>query len=42
MDWLAGPKIRIVGESIAEIEVDKKFPLKLYLTLPWRSKHQLQ
>ena len=42
IDWLAGPKIRTVGQSLAELEIDKTVHLKLYLPLSGRSKHQLQ
>ena len=42
IDWLAGPKIRIVGLSFAELEMEKTVYLKLYLPLSGRSKHQLQ
>ena len=33
IDWVSGPKIRIVGQSIAELEMDKTVQLKLYLPL---------
>ena len=39
IDWLAGPKIRIVGLSFAELEMDKTVHLELYLLLSGRSKH---
>ena len=38
IDWLAGPKVRVVGRSFSELKVDKTVPLKLYLTLSWRMK----
>ena len=41
VDWLAGPKIRIVGLGFAELKMDKTVHLKLYLPLSGRSKHQL-
>ena len=31
IDWLAGPKIRIVGLSFAELEMDETVHLKLYI-----------
>ena len=40
IDWLAGPKIRIVG--LAELEMDKTVHLEFYLLLSGRSKHQFQ
>ena len=39
-DWLADPKICIVGLSFAELKMDRTVHLKLYL-LSGRSKHQL-
>ena len=41
--WLAGPKIRIVGLSFAELEMDKTVHLvEFNLPLSGRSKHQFQ
>ena len=42
IDWLTGPKIRIVGLSFAELELDKTAHLEFYLPLSGRSKHQFQ
>ena len=42
IDWLAGPKIRIVGLSFAELEMDKTVNLEFYLLLSGSSKHQFQ
>ena len=42
IDWLTDPKIRIVGLSFAELEIDKTFHLQFYLPLSGRSKHQFQ
>ena len=42
IDWLTGPKIRIVGLSFVELEMDKTIHLELYLPLSGRSKHQFQ
>ena len=42
IDWLAGPKIRIVGLSFAECKMDETVHVKLYLPLSGRGKHQLQ
>ena len=42
IDWLVGPKIRIVGLSFAELEMDKAVHFKLYLPLSGRSKDQFQ
>ena len=42
VEWLAGPKIRIVGLSFAEHEMDKTVHFKLYLPLSGSSKHQFQ
>ena len=42
IDWRAGPKIRIVGLSVAELEMDKIVHLEFYLLLSGRSKHQFQ
>ena len=42
IDWLTGPKIRIVGLSFAELEIDKTVYLEFYLLLSGRSKHQFQ
>ena len=33
IDWLTGPKIRIVGLSFAEVEMDKTFHLEFHLLL---------
>ena len=41
IDWLAGPKIRIVG-LCAELEMDKTVHLEFYLLLSGSSKHQFQ
>ena len=40
IDWLA--KIRIVGLSFSEIEMDKTVQLKLYLHLSGWNKHSLR
>ena len=40
IDWLASPKIRIVGLSFAELELDETVHLEFYLPLSGRSKHQ--
>ena len=42
IDWLTGPKIRIVGLGFAELEMDKTVRLEFYLPLPGMSKHQFQ
>ena len=42
IDWPTGPKIRIVGFSFAELEMDKTVHLEFYLPLSGRSKHQFQ
>ena len=42
IDWLAGPKIRIVALSFAELEMDKTVHLDFYLLLSGRSKHEFQ
>ena len=42
VDWLTGPKIRIVGLSFAELEIDKTVHLEFHLSLSGRSKHQFQ
>ena len=42
IDWLTGPKIRIVGLRFAEVEMDKTVPLEFHLPLSGRSKHQFQ
>ena len=42
IDWPAGPKIRIVGLSFLELEMDKTVHLEFYLPLHGRSKHQFQ
>ena len=42
IDWLTGPKIRIVGFSFAELAMDKTVRLEFYLPLSRRSKHQFQ
>ena len=42
IDSLTGPKIRIVGLSFAELEMDKTVHLELYLPLFGRSKHQFR
>ena len=39
---LAGPKIRTVDPSFAELKMDKTVNLKFYLALSGRSTHQLQ
>ena len=39
IDWLTGPKIRIVDLSFAELEMDKTVHLEFYLPLSGRSKH---
>ena len=39
IDWLAGPKIRIVDLSFAELEMDQTVHLEFYLPLSGRSKH---
>ena len=39
IDWLTGPKIRIVGLSFAEVEMDKIVHLEVHLPLSGRSKH---
>ena len=39
IDWLTGPKIRIVGLSFAELEMDKTVHSEFYLPLSGRSKH---
>ena len=41
-DWLTGLKIRIVGLSFAELEMDKTVHLVFYLPLSGRTKHQFQ
>ena len=41
-DWLTGPKIRIVGLSFAELEMDKIVHLQFYLPLSGKSKQQFQ
>ena len=41
-DWLTSPKIRIVGRSFAEVEMDKTVHLEFHLPLSGRSKHQFQ
>ena len=41
IDWFTGPKIRIVGLSFAELEMDKTVHLENYVPLFGRSKHQL-
>ena len=41
IDWLTGPKIRIVGLSFAELEMDKTVHLEFYLPLSGRSKHHI-
>ena len=33
IDWLVGPKIRIVGLSFTELEMDKTVHLEFYLLL---------
>ena len=40
IDWLTGPKIRIIGLSFAELEMDKTVHLEFYLPLSGRSKHK--
>ena len=42
IDWLASPKIRIVGLSFADLEMDKTVYLEFYLLLSGRSKDQFQ
>ena len=42
IDWLADPKIRIVGLSFDELEMDKTVHLEFYLLLSGSSKHQFQ
>ena len=42
IDWLTGLKIRIVGLSFVELEMDKTAHLEFYLPLSGRSKHQFQ
>ena len=42
IDWLAGPKVRIVGLGFAELEMDKTVHLEFYLLLSGRSEHQFQ
>ena len=42
IDWLTGPKIRIVGLSFADLEMDKTVHSEFYLPLSGRSKHQFQ
>ena len=42
IDWLTGLKIRIVGLSFAEVEMDKTVHLEFHLPLSGRSKHQFQ
>ena len=42
IDWLTCPKIRIVGLSFAEVEMDKTVHLECHLSLSGRSKHQFQ
>ena len=42
INWLTGPKIRIVGLSFAELEMDKTVYLEFYLRCSVRSKHQFQ
>ena len=42
IDWLAGPKIPIVGLSFAELEIDKTVHLEFSLLLSGNSKHQFQ
>ena len=36
IDWLTGPKIRIVGFSFAELEMDKTVYSEFYLSLSGR------
>ena len=38
VDWLTGPKIRIIGLSFAELEMDKTVHLEFYLPLSGRRK----
>ena len=40
IEWLTGPKIRIVGLSFAKLEMDKTVHLEFYLPLSGRNKHQ--
>ena len=42
IDWLAGPKIRIVSLSFAELDMDETVHLEFYLLLSGSSKHQFQ
>ena len=42
IDWLTGPKIRIVGLSFADVETDETVHLEFHLPLPGRSKHQFK
>ena len=42
IDWLTGQKIRIVGLSFAELEMDKTVHLEFYLPFSGKSKHQFQ
>ena len=42
IDWLAGPKIRVVVLSFAELEMDETVHLEFYLRLSGSSKHQFQ
>ena len=41
-DWLTGPKMRVIGHSFAEVEMDKTVHSEFYLPLSGRSKHQFQ
>ena len=42
IDWLAGPKIRIVGLSFADVKIDETVHLEFHLSLFGRSKHQFK
>ena len=42
INWLTGPKIRIVGLRFAELEMDKTVHLEFYLPLSGTSNHQFQ
>ena len=42
IDWLTGPKIRIVGLSFAEVEMNKTVHLEFYLPLSVKIKYQFQ
>ena len=42
IDWLTGPKIRIVGLSFADVEIDETVHLEFHLPLSGRRKHQFK